>query len=126
MTTPRKREKGLSRAAAMDAVPHPMTGIRISEEEDGAIKVGLKLESTKWQKRFGAPPEYERQYVLDPLGREVLEACDGTAPVRAIAQEFARHHKVSIPEAEISVTTFLKTLMAKGIIRMVVEGPEPA
>jgi hypothetical protein len=71
-----------------------------------------------WQKWFGAPSEYDRRYVLDALGREVLEACDAQASVREIVDRFARGHNVSVPEAEIAVTAYLKTLMAKGLIEI--------
>lgn len=116
----RKRAGALSRAAAMDAFPHHTAGIRTTDGEDGAIKVLMHFRRGRWQKWFGAPAEYERQYHLDSLGREVFEACDGSEPVSAIAQAFARRHKVSVPEAEIAVANYLKTLMGKGIIRMAI------
>ncbi|MDK1021992.1 MAG: PqqD family protein [Candidatus Hydrogenedentes bacterium] len=108
----------MTRVAALDALPRSTAGLQTKEEEDGSITVKMRLKSTKWQKWFGAPPEYDRQYVLDALGREVLDACDGRASVREIVDGFARDHNVSVPEAELAVTKYLKTLMAKGLIGM--------
>lgn len=121
MKAARKREGGLTRTAALNALPRLTAGLDTTEEEDGTIAVKMRLKSTKLQKFFGAPPEYDRRYVLDALGREVLEACDGRAFVREIVDNFARDHKVSVPEAEIAVTAYLKTLMAKGLIGMKIE-----
>lgn len=120
MKPTRKRNSGLSRATAMDSRPHPMPGIRIEEEADGTIKVLIGFKRSKWQKWFGAPPEYERQYLLDALGREVFDACDGDRSVREIVERFADVHSLNIAEAEMAVTKYLKTLMMKRIIGMAV------
>jgi len=120
MKSARKRSSSLTRSAAMDARPHPMPAIRTEEESDGSIKILIRFQRSKWQKWFGAPPEYERQYLLDALGREVFEACDGNAPVSEIIKRYADAHNVNIAEAEMAVTQYLKTLMMKGIIGMAI------
>jgi hypothetical protein len=63
----------------------------------------------------------ERSFGLDVLGREVYEACDGRTKVKEIIHGFAKTHRVSLSEAEVSVTTFLKTLMTKGLVYMAVD-----
>lgn len=121
-----KRKKRLPRSAAMEARPYPMPGIRAQEEADGELKILRRFERSNWQKWLGAPPEYERHFLLDPLGREVFEACSGKATVKKIVERFAVAHSLSITEAEMAVTKYLKTLMMKGIVGMAVgtgEGP---
>jgi len=58
---------------------------------------------------------------LDALGREVYDTADGSRTVKTIARDFAASHKISVAEAELAVTTFLRTLMRKGLIAMLVE-----
>lgn len=102
----------------MDGRPHIMSGLRIVEEADGSVKVFIRFQRSKWQKWLGAPPEYQRQYLLDTLGREVFDACDGGTPVRKIVERFAAAHSLNVTEAEMAVTKYLKTLMMKRIIGM--------
>jgi len=116
----RKRNGGLERDAAMEARPHLMPGLRTEEEADGSINVLIRFQRSKWQKWLGAPPEYERKYQLDTLGREVLDACDGGTSVRRIIAGFAAAHSLNVTEAEIAVTKYLKTLMMKRVIGMAV------
>lgn len=117
----RKRDSGLTRAAALEARPHATPRAQREGQNDGSMKVVVRLRSSKWQKWFGAPPEYERTYLLDALGREVYQACDGERPVREIVEGFAAEHRVSVAEAEKAVTIYLKTLIAKGLVVMEVD-----
>ncbi len=102
----------------MDGRPHVMSGIRIEEEAGGTLKILIRFQRSKWQKWLGAPPDYQRQYQLDGLGREVFDACDGRTPVSRIVERFAAAHSLNVTEAEIAVTRYLKTLMMKRIIGM--------
>jgi hypothetical protein len=102
----------------MKAIPHRSPCLQTAKGEDGGIAVKIRFPSTKWHRWFGAPREYERQYVLDALGGEVLAACDGHASVQEIVDDFARDHDVSGSESEIAVTTYLRTLMGRGLIGM--------
>jgi len=70
---------------------------------------------------LGRAGKTERSYGVDPLGREVYEACDGKTTVKGIVSGFQRRHKLSRSEAEVAVTTFLKTLVSKGLIAVAVD-----
>ena len=102
----------------MAAQPYPMDVALREEHEDGSLRVRVRLRRSKWQRWFGAPAEYERQYTLDPFGREVYAACDGETNVEAIAAAFAERHQLNPAEAQRAVTTYLKTLMSKSLIGM--------
>lgn len=112
--------RGLTREAAMNAYPHPMSGIRIDEEADGSVKVFVCMKRSPWQKWFGAPPEYEKQYLIEGLGREVFKYCDGNVTVKEIVGRLSEKYKLNIAEAEMAVTTYLRTLMTKGVIGMAI------
>ena len=58
---------------------------------------------------------------LDKLGTEVYNACDGKTGVRALMKRFGADHKLSLAEAEMSVTQYLKTLVSKGLIVIAID-----
>lgn len=121
MAAKEKAKNPLTRNAALDGRPHPMPVTRREEQDDGSLKIVVRLTRSRWQKWFGAPPEFDRTMWLDVLGREVYEACDGKRLVIDIVKGFADKHTVSIAESERAVTTYLKTLMGKGLIGMKLE-----
>jgi len=117
----RKPQKGIPRELALVCRPEKVDPIRTTEVENGKLRVTVLVSPPKWISWFNRRKEIERTYGLDSLGREVYEACDGKRRVKDIIAEFARSHKISHAEAEISVTSFLKTLVAKGIVYMALE-----
>jgi hypothetical protein len=82
-------------------------------------------ERPRWQRVLGAERECERTFGLDAYGRRVYEGCDGQRPVREIIRQFAKQVSVSVPEAELAVTKFMRTLLAKGLVAMKMEKPAP-
>ena len=48
----------------------------------------------------------------------VLSFCDGKRTVNEIVRRFAKATHVSVPEAEMAVTKFMKTLLSKGLVVM--------
>jgi hypothetical protein len=112
----RKRSKtSLSREAALSGHPVrlPVTG---KELKSGKLYLTVQYERPGWQRMLGAERTCSRTFALDPYGRSVYECCDGRTSVSEIIESFARQHKISAPEAELSVTTFMKTLVGKGLI----------
>ena len=76
----------------------------------------VRVESARWQQWLGGGSRVERDFILDRLGREVYDACNGETDVRAIAAAFAETHQVSLAEGELSVSAYLKTLTSKGLV----------
>ncbi len=105
----------------LDAVPMPNERVR---EERRGEKVLLWIPLKKrW---FMGPPfswilpfRSERAVVIDPLGQEVWERCDGRRQVEQIIDEFASSHRLRFHEARLSVELFLKQLTQRGAIAMV-------
>jgi hypothetical protein len=63
---------------------------------------------------FEAPSH--RQVVLDELGTDVWQLCDGRNSIEALIRELARRHKLERREVEVSLTTYLRTLTQRGFI----------
>src|SRR5690606_7461029 len=89
--------------------------------EDGTHRLTVAYTPSRLQRFLLRTPEgLTRKYELDPMGVQVLEWCDGTKSVRSIAKRFARTYGVNTAEAETAVIAFLRTMMTKGIVSMVV------
>jgi hypothetical protein len=113
--------KEVERGAALRARPEQVGGVRREERDNGGLLVTVSLPRPPWMRWFTVSDTVERSFGLDILGREVYEACDGKTSVKSLIRDFARRHTVTLPEAETSVTQFLKTMMTKGLVMMAVE-----
>lgn len=117
----RKRKKGLSRTASFSGRPRRLPVARKEKREDGKLCVTVSLERPRWQRRLGGDERVLRTFTLDTFGQEVYAACSGDADVMKIVRGFAKANAIGLAEAEMSVTAFLKTLMAKGLVAMEVD-----
>ncbi len=118
-----KKRPKLDRDRAMSARPERLPAVRCEEAADGGVSVTVRLTVRSWLRWLGGGPEREitRTFTLDSFGREVYDMCNGKADVKTIIRRFADEHKLSAAEAEMSVTAFLKTLMAKGLVAVAVD-----
>lgn len=111
----------LNRDQSMEAKP---VSAKIEKREplsDGGERVTVKLRSTGTQRWLLRAPEFvTRQYELDKVGVQVLAMCDGQKSVRYIVKKFAKEYRIDEHEAEKAVVTFLRTLIRKGLILIVV------
>ena len=111
----RKRSRQLSRTEAMRGVPIKANVVR-SERKDNKVYLTVEFNRPGWQRMIGADRVTERTFGLDAYGEEVYELCDGKKSVKDCVRIFAKKHHLSRPEAELAVTTFLKTLTNKGLV----------
>lgn len=108
----------LSRKTALQGRPIQVPPVRTEPRDDGGALVTVLLDSPRWVRVIGGKSKVERSYGLDRFGMQVYEACDGKTSVRRIVQRFAADHGLGPAEAELAVSKFLKTLMAKSLIAM--------
>ena len=113
----------LSRDQALDAKPVAagiLSHVKISLMAACTSTVPFYATSMqRWLLRV--PASATRQFELDSMGAEVLNMCDGQRSVRDMTQQFARKHQVGVNEAENAVVTFLRTMVRRGLIVMLVE-----
>ena len=110
----------IDRGSALGARPVRLTAVAAVERDNGGLLVTVRQPRPSWQRWLGGSEQFERAYGLDQLGREVYDACDGRTTVRAMVGRFARAHGIGRAEAEMAVTTFLKTMVARGMVAMAV------
>lgn len=117
----KKKPFQLSRDQALDAKPIAARIIHREPLEDGGERLTVPLIPTNMQRWLLRLPESTtKKYELDTMGLEVLKMCDGNKTVRYIAKRFAKAHRMNVPEAEQAVVTFLRTMIRKGLVSMVV------
>ena len=91
--------------------------------EDGGLDITVLIRKPRWHRLLGDRRTHEsKRYELDTYGRQVYEACNGRRTVAQIIRAFADENHVSQAEAELAVTTFLRTLAGRGLVVL----PKPA
>jgi len=116
-----RRPRKIPRRSAMGARPVRLPFLRREDEEGGKTRITVTVPAPGWLHLVGGPKQIERTLRLDPLGMEVYNACDGKTDVETMVERFVKKHRVGRAEAEVAVTTFLKTLIAKGLVAVEVD-----
>ena len=115
----RKRTPVITRDQAVAATPIRTPSVK-EEEKNAKLYITIEFERPKWQRVLGADSLCQRTFGLDEYGQDVYASCDGETSITDIVRIFAGKHKMSIAESELSVMTFLKTMMTRGLIGMTV------
>jgi len=84
----------------------------------GGLRLTAPLQPSRLSRLLRAPAR-EKTFELDALGTEIWRACDGRTSVEQIITAFARTHRVNLRQSQISVTTYLNTLLARNLIALV-------
>ena len=116
-----RRRQQLDRGRALAGRPERVPVVRQEERPEGELRVTLRAPRPRWLRWWMGRGEINVSFDLDYLGREVYEACDGKSDVKTIMRRFAQAHNLGLPEAELAVTTFLQTMMRKGLVAMVLD-----
>jgi hypothetical protein len=93
------------------------------ENKGGEVSVILERRKTWWiavlSKIFFIPRQ--KTLVLDKIGSGVVELCDGKKRVSDLIDHLVKVYKLSPYEAEVSLLTYMKMLVKRGIIGLKVE-----
>ena len=113
----------LDRDDSLSAKPVLNRLVKLERGEDGNIILQVPQRDTITVRMvarvFGIPP-YKR-IALDELGTFVIELCDGRNTVRDLVDKLAKRFRLNRREAEVSLSTFLRTLGRRSIIALVVQ-----
>ncbi len=106
------------RKAAMEGRPTQIPPVKTEPRDNGGALITVLLDSPRWVRLIGGKPKAPQSYGLDRFGLQVYEACNGKTSVRRIVKRFAADNALGPAQAELAVSRFLRTLMAKGLIVM--------
>ena len=111
----------IDRAQSLAAIPTLNQGLKVDKDNAGNAVIRVRLTRGKgFMARF-QPPVIFRMVELDELGSFVFRQVDGNASVLEIIERFIARFKTNRREAELSTVDFLKSLMKRGVISMVVK-----
>jgi hypothetical protein len=65
-------------------------------------------------------PSATRTVVLDTLGTQVWDLCDGQRPVEQIVEAFADEHQLTFHESRVAATNYLRLLIERGALAIAV------
>ena len=85
--------------------------ITVERREDWKARVLSKI--------FWIPKS--RTLMLDQIGAQVWEMCDGKTSVDTMIRKLSNEHKLNLKEAEVSLLTYLKSLGKKHLIGFLVD-----
>ncbi|MBN1193622.1 MAG: PqqD family protein, partial [Coriobacteriia bacterium] len=101
--------------------------VRFERNEEGEICLYLPRRKDRFARAlmfiFRAPPE--KEIVLDEVGSDVWELCDGENSVEAIVSVVSKKYKVTRRECETSIGVYLKTLGERHLVGLRMP-PKPA
>jgi hypothetical protein len=118
-----KKQPKISREAMFNSKPTRNSALEWEKNEEGEVTITLRrAESMKVKiisKLFWVPDK--RTMVLDQIGTQVWDMCDGKTTVEAMIKRLSEDHKLNNKEAEISLLAYLKQLGQKNLVGFVVE-----
>jgi hypothetical protein len=106
------------------AVPTRNSAARVVENSDNGITVYVK------QRRPGylVPPlswivpfSPEKRVTLDAIGTKIWRWCDGVLTVEGVVERFGDEYRLTFHEARAAVTGYLKQLLQRGVLAIVLQ-----
>lgn len=118
----RKREKNsIDRRRSLAGVPVFHDNVEIIEGDEGNITLKVQVRrGYGFLERF-RPPVTERKYELDEFGTFVVRQVRKRKKVLGIIRAFERQFGMSHRESELGVVAFVKILMKRNVVSVVVE-----
>ena len=118
-----KKQPKIGREAMFKSKPVRNDQVEWEKNDDGEIHVTL-TRGDSWKVRtlskiFWIPKT--KTLVLDEIGAQVWDMCDGRTTVEAIIKRLSKTHQLNLKEAEISLLAYLKKLGQKGLLGFAVD-----
>lgn len=105
----------------LDAVAVKNEAVR-EADRDGMLVLHVPIRKT-W---YNVPPfswvmpyRPERGFAMDQLGAWVWQHCDGEQTIEHMIEAFAAKHKLRFHEARLAITSFLQSMVERGIVVLV-------
>lgn len=118
----RKRDKGrVDRRRSLAGIPVLHENVKVMEGSGGTIVLKMQVQrGYGFLERF-RPAVSERKYELDEFGTFVVKEIRRRKTVMDIIRSFEKRFRMSHREAELGVVAFVKMLMKRNVLSVVVE-----
>jgi hypothetical protein len=114
-------EERLDRRRSLEGVPVVNANVTVEAGEGDSMLLDIRLSRGKGLLARFQPPIMHKRVQLDELGSFVLGEIDGRKPVKDILDAFVAKYRTNRREAELSLVDFLKSLIQRQIISMVIK-----
>lgn len=118
------QQQGIGWKHTLDVIPVKNAAAKVNSWGKDGILVEVQLKTP----RFLIPPfswliklRKSRQFVLSGIGKHIWDLCNGRDRLETIIDFFAQRYQLSFHEARIAVIGYLRDLVLRGIIILVVE-----
>ena len=108
----------------LDATPIRNVSAIVTTDRDGIVTIKVKRKRPKYL----IPPlswilviRPYRTTTLDALGSSIWQMCGNDKSVETLIDEFATTHDLTFHEGRISVTSYLKDLIQRGILAIAID-----
>jgi len=106
----------ISRFESMQAIPCPAVMER-KELDNGGVRLTVSVPTRPLQRKLLRLPEFvKRDFELDSFGKQILDWCDGRRNMQELLDLFVQTHRVNQAESEKAVLTFIRTLVGKNVL----------
>lgn len=120
----RRRDKGkIDRRESLSGVPILNSNVSIEQKANGVPALRARItRGTSFLERL-RPTVNNRSYELDEFGAFVVRQMDNQKTVLEIINAFEKAFGMSRREAELGVVAFLKMLMKRNLVSVVIKQP---
>ena len=114
------------RREALAARPVRNPEVSYMQQENGEIAITLRRRDDLLTRLLSLlfVVSKEKQIVLDGVGSDVWELCDGEHTVEDLIERIASKYKLERREAEVSLTNYLRQLGRRRLIGILIGGEE--
>ena len=110
----------IDRRQSLDGIPVLNEQISCKNDNTGRLVINIKLKrGNGFLARF-QPPVLERNLKLDEIGGFVFKLIDNQRSTLEIVDMFLSKYRVNRREATLSVVDFLKSLVKRGVVSIVI------
>lgn len=118
-----RRQPKIGREAMLKSKPARNEALTWEKNDNDEVVITIERRED-WKARilskiFWIPPS--RTMMLDQIGTQVWDMCDGKTTVDAMIRKLSKDHKLNLKEAEVSLLTYLKSLGKKHLIGFLVD-----
>ncbi len=107
----------------LQATPAPNAAATVERLDGGQVRLTIP----RRRPAFLVPPiswiiqpSATRTVVLDGLGTQIWDLCDGQRPVEQIVEAFAAKHRLTFHESRVAATSYLRLLIERGALAIAV------
>ncbi len=118
------RKKSPTRQDIRKSRPLRNANLNFDKKEDGTVVLRIPLEARGGMyKLLGkvSQSQAEKEVELEEIGSFVWNLCDGKHSCEGIASKLKDKYKLTKPEAEASLISFLETLARRGYVALTME-----